>query len=92
MNDGVRLHLRPFMAADLPGGKKGAGLLRARPNVHWRKDRGREPFREQERFPWFRRDGAFTGERVNDVHFTLPRKREAFERRYRRLGPEPTHV
>ena len=77
MNDGVRLHLRPFMAADLPGGKKGAGLLRARPNVHWRKDRGREPFREQERFPWFWRDGEFTGERVNDVHFPVPDKREA---------------
>ena len=88
----MRLHLRPFMAADLPGGKKGAGLLRARPNIHWRKDRGREPFREQERFPWFRRNGEFTGERVNDVHFTLPRKREAFKRRYRRPGPEPTHV
>ena len=77
VNDGVRLNLRPFMAADLPGGKKGAGLLRAKPNVHWRKDRGREPFREQERFPWFWRDGGFTGERVNDVHFTVPRKREA---------------
>ena len=35
-NDGVRLNLRPFMAADLPGGKKGAGILRAKPNVHWR--------------------------------------------------------
>ena len=43
VNDGVRLNLRPFMAADLAGGKKGAGILRAKPNVHWRKDRGKEP-------------------------------------------------
>ena len=76
VNDGVRLNLRPFMAADLPGGKKGAGLLRAKTNVHWRKDRGREPHREQERFPWFWRDGEFTGERVNDVHFTTAEKLE----------------
>ena len=74
VNDGVRLNLRPFMAADLPGGKKGAGILRAKPNVHWRKDRGREPFREQERFPWFWRDGEFTGERVNDVHLSTAEK------------------
>ena len=75
VNDGVRLNLRPFMSADLPGGKKGAGILRAKPNVHWRKDRGREPFREQERFPWFWRDGEFTGERVNDVHLSIARRR-----------------
>ncbi len=43
VNDGVRLNIRPFMAADLPGGKAGAGVLRAKPNVHWRKDRGKEP-------------------------------------------------
>ena len=74
VNDGVRLNLRPFLAADLPGGKKDAGILRAKPNVHWRKDRGREPFREQERFPWFWRGGEFTGERVNDVHLTAAEK------------------
>ena len=43
VNDGVRLNIRPFMAADLAGGKKGAGILRAKPNLHWRKDRGKEP-------------------------------------------------
>jgi len=73
-DDGVRLNLRPFLAADLPGGRKGAGILRSKPNVHWRKDRGREPFREQERFPWFWRDGEFTGERVNDVHLPTVEK------------------
>ena len=80
VNDGVRLNLRPFMAADLPGGKKGAGILRAKPNVHWRKDRGREPFREQERFPWFWRDGEFTGERVNDVHLSIAGRQEVRRR------------
>ena len=75
VNDGVRLNLRPFLAADLPGGRKGAGILRSKPNVHWRKDRGREPFREQQRFPWFWPDGEFTGERVNDVHLTITSKR-----------------
>ena len=34
INDGVRLNIRPFMALDLPGGKKGAGILRAKPNIH----------------------------------------------------------
>ena len=47
------------------------------PNVHWRKDRGREPFREQGRFPWFRRDGEFTGERVNDVHLPAAERQMA---------------
>ncbi len=71
INDGVRLNIRPFMADDIPGGKKGAGILRAKPNIHWRKDRGKEPFREQEQFPWFWHNGEFTGERVNDVHLTV---------------------
>jgi len=77
INDGVRLNIRPFMAADLPNGRKGAGILRAKPKIHWRKDRGKEPFREQELFPWFWRNGEFTGDRVNDVHLTLDEKRAA---------------
>ena len=76
INDGVYLNRRPFMADDPPGGKKGAGILRAKPNVHWRKDRGKEPFREQERFPWFWRDGEFTGERVNSVYLSITEKLE----------------
>ena len=74
LNDGVRLNIRPFMADDLPGGKKGAGILRAKPKLHWRKDRGREPFRDQAPFPWFWRGGEFTGERVNDVHLSIAEK------------------
>ncbi len=74
INDGVRLNIRPFMADDIPGGKKGAGILRAKPSVHWRKDRGKEPFREQEQFPWFWRDDEFTGLRVNNVHLIVAEK------------------
>ena len=46
INDGVRLNIRPFMADDILGGRRGAGILRSKPNIHWRKDRGRERARE----------------------------------------------
>ena len=71
INDGVRINIRPFMADDIPGGKKGAGILRSKPSIHWRKDRGREPVRDADRFPWFCTNGEFTGDRVNDVHMTM---------------------
>ena len=77
INDGVRLNIRPFMAQDLPGGRKGAGILRAKPNTHWKNDRGKEPIRDQARFPWFWKNGKFTGERVNDVHVANAKKRAA---------------
>jgi hypothetical protein len=67
------------MAQDIPGGKKGAGILRAKPNLHWKKDRGKEPMRESAQFPWFWNDGTFTGERINDVHLTIAEKRAALE-------------
>ncbi len=71
INDGVRINVRPLMAEDIPGGKKGAGILRSKPNIRWSKNQGKEPFCEQKAFPWFWRDGEFTGERVNDVHLTI---------------------
>ena len=95
INDGVRLNIRPFMADDLPGGRKGAGILRVKPNIHWRKDRGTEPSRDQESFPSFwscpgngaaseRTDfpgGAdFDGNRWNDLHYTNAAKRAARQR------------
>ena len=80
INDGVRLNIRPFMAEDLPGGKKGAGVLRAAPNIHWKKDRGKEPRRNKEQFPWFWNNGNFTGERVNNVHWTKAEKHAARSR------------
>lgn len=55
INDGVRLNIRPFLNAQLrKGGKAGAGLLRAKPGtIKWSKDRGKEPIRSKEEFPWF---------------------------------------
>ena len=63
IDDGVRLNIRPFMRAELrTGGRKGAGILRWKPNVKWGKDRGKEPernkdtsehVRPREHFPWF---------------------------------------
>jgi hypothetical protein len=56
LNDGVRLNVRPFVEA---------GVLRAPFNIHWRKDRGKNP------------DGS---ERENDIHLTLADKLEARKR------------
>lgn len=81
LNDGVRMNIRPFLARDIPGGKKGAGILRAKPNVKWDKDRGKEPVRDKKEFPWFWGwdgetidfKGAGTtpdGNRWNDLHYT----------------------
>ena len=56
INDGVRLNIRPFMKAEIrKGGKKGAGILRWKPNIKWAKDRGKEPtdLRPKLEFPWF---------------------------------------
>jgi hypothetical protein len=77
INDGVRLNIRPFLANDLPNGRKGAGILRWKPNINWNKDRGQESMRSQEQYPWFWKNGTFTGERLNDIHLTNADKRSA---------------
>ena len=79
INDGVRMNIRPFMAFDIPGGRKGAGVLRWKPNIRWNSDRGNEPIRPQEKFPWFWKDGKFTADRINDVHIANEEKRKARE-------------
>jgi hypothetical protein len=88
VNDGVRVNIRPFMASDLPNGKRDAGILRHKPNVKWDKDRGKEPHRLLKEFPWFWDwDGQaedfpggdkFTGDRWNDCHYTTKAKHAAF--------------
>jgi hypothetical protein len=55
LDDGVRLNIRPFVEA---------GVLRSKVNVHWKKDRGKNP------------DGS---ERHNDRHYTNDQKRQARE-------------
>jgi hypothetical protein len=53
INDGVRLNIRPFVEAS---------VLRSSVNVHWKKDRGKDP------------DGS---ERHNDIHLSLAAKQTA---------------
>jgi hypothetical protein len=53
LDDGVRLNIRPFVEA---------GVLRAKVNVHWKKDRGKNP------------DGS---ERHNDLHHSIAEKLQA---------------
>jgi hypothetical protein len=74
INDGVRMNIRPFMASDIPGGKRGAGVLRIKPNIKWDKDRGKEPKRDKAEYPWFYDGSTFTGDRMNDVHLTKEQK------------------
>jgi hypothetical protein len=71
LNDGVRANIRPFVVAN---------VLRKPPNIKWTKDRGKEPDRDPEEFPWFWKNGAFTGDRINDVHLTNAQKRAAREK------------
>ncbi|MBB6099352.1 hypothetical protein HNR42_002793 [Deinobacterium chartae] len=60
LNDGVRLNIRPFVMA---------GVLRAKVNVKWGKDRGNDP----------KPNASGTTERHNDLHLTLEEKRKARE-------------
>jgi hypothetical protein len=68
LNDGVRMNIRPFALA---------GILRKNPNIKWTKDRGNEPERDKEEYPWFWPGGTFKGDRVNDVHITNAQKQDA---------------
>jgi hypothetical protein len=72
LNDGVRLNIRPFMKAK-DVGKKDAGILRSKPNIHWKKDRGTDV----ESAPWYDLGleyGGKQGDRINDHHLTLAEK------------------
>ncbi len=73
INDGVRLNIRPFMTVpDIQ--KKGAGVLRDKPNIKWTKDRGRDV----ETAPWYHLGPQYDGregDRINDHHLSLGEKR-----------------
>lgn len=71
LNDGVRLNIRPFLSV-LDVGKRGAGVLRDKPNIKWEKDRGKDV----KSAPWFH---LFNGDRINDHHLSLAEKRAARE-------------
>lgn len=88
LNDGVRMNIRPFMKAT-PLGARGenACILRVAPTINWRMDRGKEPLRVRDEYPWFwgwdeqaldfagRAD--FDGKRWNDLHYSLAVKLDA---------------
>jgi hypothetical protein len=93
INDGVRMNIRPFMLAELSRGRRGAGVLRFPPKIKWTKDRGKEPKRPPEDYPWFwgwdeNKDDptnfaggdTFIGDRWNDLHYA-----NAFKQRARDL-------
>ncbi len=73
INDGVRLNIRPFMAEDIPGGKKGAGILRVKPKISWKKDRGKEVLKPAKRSkpPWLQHDEVAD---VDEGHELRPRE------------------
>ena len=91
INDGIRINIRPFMRArDVD--RKGAGLLRWRPNIDWESDRGREPEKEKRDYPWywscdpesnssqitdFMGGAKFTYTRWACLHYTLATKKAA---------------
>jgi len=81
INDGVRVNIRPFMSAELSRGRAGAGVLRWKPNIKWDKDRGKEPERPKDQYPWFWSGKTFTGERWNDRHLTRAEKMAARDAR-----------
>lgn len=61
LNDGVRINIRPWIK---PFAKPSESPLRAKVNVNWKTDRGKNP------------DGS---ERRNDIHLSLAEKRAARE-------------
>jgi len=72
LNDGVRLNIQPFLTVgDIK--KKGAGVLRDKPNIKWAKDRGKDVISA----PWYTLGleyGGKEGDHINDHHLTLEEK------------------
>lgn len=86
------MSIRPFMMARSLGAKgKKACILRAAPKIKWQKDRGKEPMRDWEDYPWFWGwDGAsedfaggaeFDGNRWNNLHYSNAFRQAARERK-----------
>ena len=78
LHDGVRVNIRPFMSVpDVD--RKGAGVLRYKPNINWSMDGGTDP----DDAPWFNLGSEYgekRGARINDHHLSLVEKRAARER------------
>ncbi|MFN8938550.1 MAG: Eco57I restriction-modification methylase domain-containing protein [Acidobacteriota bacterium] len=91
-NDGVRLNIRPWLTAKpYQAGRRDGCILRITPRMNYGKDRGKEPHRPKEDFPWFWSwDGQsenflggkdFDGSRWNELHYSLETKKNARERK-----------
>ncbi len=95
-DDGVRLNIRPFLTASTWRAKaKKTCILRVTPGVrkHEGADRGGEPHREKEDYPWFWAEDhdvetvdfaggpEFKGRRYNDFHLTRRFKQSARDRK-----------
>jgi hypothetical protein len=92
INDGVRMNIRPFMAArTLNARGVNACILRATPKIKWEKDRGKEPTRNKADYPWFWgwdeatqdfvRGKDFDRNRWNALHYSRAAKQAARVRR-----------
>ncbi|WP_202901724.1 Eco57I restriction-modification methylase domain-containing protein [Bryobacter aggregatus] len=88
LNDGVRINIRPWLTAKpYQSGRRDGCILRVTPRVNYGKDRGKEPHKPKDDFPWFWSwDGQsddflggkdFDGARWNDLHYSLEAKRDA---------------
>lgn len=101
INDGVRINIRPFMTArPLSTRAKNACILRATPKIKWEKDRGKEPRREKDDYPWFWGwtpddpklavdfvgGREFDGNRWNDLHYSRAFKQAARDRHAAKTG------
>jgi hypothetical protein len=97
INDGVRMNIRPFMTARPLGAKaRGTCILRSTPSIKWTKDRGKEPTRDKDDYPWFwtwdetTADFAggekFDGNRWNDLHYSRAKKQAARDRHRAKSG------
>ncbi|GIU77526.1 MAG: hypothetical protein KatS3mg005_0764 [Bryobacteraceae bacterium] len=94
INDGVRLNIRPWLQttlAPITKPRKGACVLRVTPKINYGKDRGKEPHRAKEDYPWFCNwdertedflgNDTFDGARWNDLHYSLKTRKQARERK-----------
>jgi hypothetical protein len=92
INDGMRMNIRPWLTTTpYLSGRRDGCILRVTPKIKYEKDRGKEPFRDRDDFPWFwswdeKTDdfagGAeFDGARWNDPHYSLQAKIEARNRK-----------
>jgi hypothetical protein len=92
INDGVRMNIRPWLTATThQSGRRDGCILRVTPKIKYGKDRGKEPLREKEDFPWFwtwdeKTDDfaggvEFNGARWNDPHYSLNTKQKARDRK-----------